>query len=175
MVTNSLKITNTAFQSIVWVGLHTIQHIDVRCILTDRHNSYKSLAVRVDIIVGTYQCVTFPESKLRSHILHGRSEVLELQPVKAILAQRQITNANSRHTELVGLGNIPLGIKCRITIILLNNNDIANAQRVIQFAVAGLQPYLSRRWVVVVHFHHVREEAVTVLTQQLRDNHFEYT
>ena len=169
---DAFQITDSSFQSMLGIRLHAIQDIHIWCILANGHHSNETLAVRIPVVVATHQGIAFLESFGRRHPFHLGDEVIELQPVQTIFAIIQVTDAYGSHTELIRLGDIPVVFSAGIAVVLLHHNNVTRAQRVIQLTPLRIEHHPMRLGVVVVHLHHVAEEAVGILAQQLRNDHF---
>ena len=170
---DTLQLTEASFQRMAWIRLLTIEDIHVWSIVTNRHHGNDTLTPFVPVIVEADERITLLDKSCRCSIILALKPI-ERNPVKAVCALLA-ANAYSGNAKLVVLGDIPVILCRRITVVLLHHDDITHSERVIQLAVSGIEPHLTRHWVVVVNLHHVREEPVAVLSQQLGYNHFEDT
>ena len=59
-------------------------------------------------------------------------------------------------------------------VILLHHDVVINPERIVEFAVMGLEIDSACRRVVMVYLHHTRKDAVVILAQQLGYYHGEY-
>ena len=106
-------------------------------------------------------------------LTHGCREVIKGDPVQPVLTVIQRPDTDICDTQFIRLGNIPVIILTRHVVELLYNDDVTLPERHIHPAVVRLQPYLASLGIIMIDLHHVREEAVGILTQQLGDNHLE--
>ena len=61
----------------------------------------------------------------------------------------------------------------RKTIILLDHDVIALAEGIVHTAFFGIEIYPAALCIEVIHLHHGGEDAVVILSQELRDDHLE--
>ena len=172
--TDARQVTRAPFQRMFRISFLPVQDIHVRRVVTHRHKREQTLALLVRQVVSPYKRVILMNQQFRRTILHLSGEVVESHPVKPFLPVLSLANAHSRHVQLVRLCHVPVVFLIRVTVILLYEYDIIHAEWVVQPAPLRLQVNLSALLVVMVHLHHVAEEAVTVLSQQLRDNHLKH-
>ena len=171
--TDAFKVTETTFQGVFRIRLQAVEYIHIRCVLTNRHDGDNTLTVRA-FRIHTDQSIPFLESLFRREAFDLRRKVLESQPIETILAIRQVTYSNLLHPELIRLRHVPVILSVRITVVLLYLDIVTATKGVVQLAILSLQHHLTGAFVVVIHHHHVREDTVGVLTQQLRHDHLKH-
>ena len=174
VVVDALQVAETGLQRIVGVGLPAVYHVHVRGALPDRHQLDDALPVRVSEVVYPHEGIALGNYILGEPV-HGCAEVPERHPVKAVFSKGQVAHANFFNDEFVLLGDIIAVILRRHPVVLLHEDDVVLAERVVQLAVLRVKPHLARFGVVMVHLHHAREGAVVVLAQHLRHDELEHT
>ena len=126
---DTFQIASTAFQRMLRIRLKTIKNIHIWSILANGHDGQQALSIWIALIVGTYQGVTLRDGRIRSEPFNSRCKVVKRYPVQPVLTLL-LTNAYTCDTQLVRLGDIPVVLSRRLTVVLLYHNDITHAERV---------------------------------------------